>query len=132
MYSYFRRHHHQGGHHRHEDVLHPGGDRGHCHAEWGRGHISQRWILLWRDMPADQCQEGGQVCSTSDNKCWSSINTYTCPSVRAETYCNLFSLSVDHFNAVLESYPLMRRTMESIAAERWADVGNSDNHLLLS
>ena len=57
---------------------------------------------------------------------------YTCPSVRAETYCNLFSLSVDHFNAVLESYPLMRRTMESIAAERWADVGNSDNHLLLS
>ena len=39
-------------------------------------------------------------------------------SVRAETYCNLFSLSVDHFNAVLESYPLMRRTMESIAAER--------------
>ena len=49
-------------------------------------------------------------------------------SVRAETYCNVFSLSVsgasitsdqvDHFNTVLETYPLMRRTMESVAAER--------------
>jgi hypothetical protein len=26
---------------------------------------------------------------------------------------------VGHFHAVLESYPLMRRTMESVAAERW-------------
>lgn len=40
-------------------------------------------------------------------------------SVRAETYCNLFSLSVDHFNCVLSQYPLMRRTMESVAAERY-------------
>lgn len=39
-------------------------------------------------------------------------------SVRAETYCNLFSLSVDHFNAVLDQYPLMRKTMETVAAER--------------
>lgn len=39
-------------------------------------------------------------------------------SVRAETYCNLFSLSVEHFNSVLDQYPLMRRTMESVAAER--------------
>lgn len=40
-------------------------------------------------------------------------------SVRAETYCNLFSLSVDHFNVVLDQYPRMRRTMESVAAERY-------------
>lgn len=39
-------------------------------------------------------------------------------SVRAETYCNLFSLSVDHFNCVLDQYPLMRKTMETVAAER--------------
>lgn len=39
-------------------------------------------------------------------------------SVRSETYCNLFSLSVDHFNAVLDQYPLMRKTMETVAAER--------------
>ena len=52
-------------------------------------------------------------------------------SVRAETYCNVFSLSVrildsqprkvpqvTHFNSVLEAYPIMRRTMESVAAER--------------
>lgn len=46
-------------------------------------------------------------------------------SVRAETYCNLFSLSVEHFNAVLSMYPLMRRTMESIAAERLNKIGKN-------
>lgn len=46
-------------------------------------------------------------------------------SVRAETYCNLFSLSVDHFNAVLDQYPLMRRTMESVAAERLNKIGKN-------
>ena len=40
-------------------------------------------------------------------------------SVRSETYCNLYSLHKDHFNDVLESYPFMKRAMESIAAERW-------------
>ena len=40
-------------------------------------------------------------------------------SVRAETYCNVFSLSVEHFNAVLDMYPLMRKTMETVAAERY-------------
>ncbi len=46
-------------------------------------------------------------------------------SVRAETYCNLFSLSVEHFNSVLDMYPLMRRTMESIAAERLNKIGKN-------
>lgn len=46
-------------------------------------------------------------------------------SVRAETYCNLFSLSVEHFNTVLNVYPLMRRTMESIAAERLNKIGKN-------
>ena len=46
-------------------------------------------------------------------------------SVRAESYCYLYSLSVDHFNAVLEHYPIMRRTMESVAAERLTKIGIS-------
>ena len=36
------------------------------------------------------------------------------------------SLQVDHFNAVLENYPFMRRTMESVAAER---CSSSRHHL---
>ena len=44
-------------------------------------------------------------------------------SVRAETYCYLYSLSVDHFSAVLEHYPVMRRTMESVAAARLSKIG---------
>ena len=45
--------------------------------------------------------------------------------MRAETYCNLFSLSVEHFNAVLEHYPVVRRTMESVAAERLNKIGKN-------
>ena len=44
-------------------------------------------------------------------------------SVRAETYCYLYSLYSDHFRAVLENYPVMRRTMESVAAERLNKIG---------
>ncbi|XP_034017068.1 potassium/sodium hyperpolarization-activated cyclic nucleotide-gated channel 4 isoform X3 [Thalassophryne amazonica] len=39
-------------------------------------------------------------------------------SVRAETYCRLYSLSVDSFNEVLEEHPLMRRAFESVAVDR--------------
>lgn len=46
-------------------------------------------------------------------------------SVRAETYVNLYSLTVEHFNDVLERYPLMRRTMESVAAERLSKIGKN-------
>lgn len=46
-------------------------------------------------------------------------------SVRAETYVNLYSLSVEHFNDVLDRYPVMRRTMESVAAERLTKIGQN-------
>lgn len=46
-------------------------------------------------------------------------------SVRAETYSNLFSLAVEHFSSVLDQYPVMRRTMESIAAERLNKIGKN-------
>ena len=38
--------------------------------------------------------------------------------MNAETYCRLYSLSVDSFNEVLEEHPLLRRAFESIAMER--------------
>lgn len=46
-------------------------------------------------------------------------------SVQAVTYCNLYSLSVEHFNNVLEQYPMMRRTLESVAAERLNKLGKN-------
>jgi len=48
-------------------------------------------------------------------------------SVQAVTYCNLYSLSVEHFNTVLEQYPMMRRTLESVAAERLNKLGKNPN-----
>lgn len=72
----------------------------------------------------DIVMANGEVAtSLSDGSYFGEIclltNARRVASVRAETYCNLFSLSVDHFNAVLDQYPLMRRTMESVAAERY-------------
>lgn len=72
----------------------------------------------------DIVMANGEVAtSLSDGSYFGEIclltNARRVASVRAETYCNLFSLSVDHFNVVLDQYPLMRRTMESVAAERY-------------
>ncbi|XP_037081764.1 potassium/sodium hyperpolarization-activated cyclic nucleotide-gated channel 2-like isoform X2 [Pollicipes pollicipes] len=72
---------------------------------------------------------GEVATSLSDGSYFGEIclltNARRVASVRAETYCNLFSLSVEHFNAVLDSYPLMRRTMESVAAERLNKIGKN-------
>lgn len=44
-------------------------------------------------------------------------------SVRANTYCRLYSLSVDNFNEVLEEYPMMRRAFETVAMDRLDRIG---------
>ncbi|XP_014679893.1 PREDICTED: potassium/sodium hyperpolarization-activated cyclic nucleotide-gated channel 2-like [Priapulus caudatus] len=73
--------------------------------------------------------DGEVATSLSDGSYFGEIclltNARRVASVRSVTYCNLFSLSVEHFNAVLDQYPLMRRTMESIAAERLTKIGKN-------
>lgn len=44
-------------------------------------------------------------------------------SVRADTYCRLYSLSVDNFNEVLEEYLMMRRAFETVALDRLDRIG---------
>uniref|UniRef100_A0A4W5PXR8 Hyperpolarization activated cyclic nucleotide-gated potassium channel 4l n=1 Tax=Hucho hucho TaxID=62062 RepID=A0A4W5PXR8_9TELE len=46
-------------------------------------------------------------------------------SVRAETYCRLYSLSVDNFDEVLEEYPMMRRAFETVALDRLDRIGDN-------
>lgn len=47
-------------------------------------------------------------------------------SVRADTYCRLYSLSVDNFNEVLEEYPMMRRAFETVALDRLDRIGEGE------
>uniref|UniRef100_A0A8C9NCB9 Cyclic nucleotide-binding domain-containing protein n=1 Tax=Serinus canaria TaxID=9135 RepID=A0A8C9NCB9_SERCA len=47
-------------------------------------------------------------------------------SVRADTYCRLYSLSVDNFNEVLEEYPMMRRAFETVAMDRLDRIGEEE------
>ncbi|XP_069780414.1 potassium/sodium hyperpolarization-activated cyclic nucleotide-gated channel 1-like [Narcine bancroftii] len=51
-------------------------------------------------------------------------------SVKADTYCRLYSLSVDHFNEVLEQYPMMRRAFETVAIDRLNRIGKKNSLLL--
>ena len=44
-------------------------------------------------------------------------------SVRAATHCSLFSLSAAHFTDLLERFPVVRRTLESVAAQRLEKIG---------
>ncbi|XP_076317270.1 potassium/sodium hyperpolarization-activated cyclic nucleotide-gated channel 2-like isoform X3 [Tachypleus tridentatus] len=79
-------------------------------------------IIMSNGIIATSLSDGsyfGEICLLT--------NARRVASVRAETYCNLFSLSVEHFNTVLDMYPLMRRTMESIAAERLNKIGKNPN-----
>ncbi|NP_999729.1 hyperpolarization-activated (Ih) channel [Strongylocentrotus purpuratus] len=50
-------------------------------------------------------------------------------SVKCETYCTLFSLSVQHFNQVLDEFPAMRKTMEEIAVRRLTRIGKESSKL---
>nr|XP_055059566.1 potassium/sodium hyperpolarization-activated cyclic nucleotide-gated channel 2-like [Misgurnus anguillicaudatus] len=51
-------------------------------------------------------------------------------SVRADTYCRLYSLSVDNFNEVLEEYPMMRRAFETVAIDRLDRLGKKNSILM--
>ncbi|XP_076837614.1 potassium/sodium hyperpolarization-activated cyclic nucleotide-gated channel 2 [Brachyhypopomus gauderio] len=51
-------------------------------------------------------------------------------SVLAETYCRLYSLSVDNFNEVLEEYPMMRRAFETVAIDRLDRLGKKNSILM--
>lgn len=63
-------------------------------------------------------------CSTFAEICLLTRGRRTA-SVRADTYCRLYSLSVDHFNAVLEEFPMMRRAFETVAMDRLHRIGEA-------
>ncbi|XP_050295881.1 potassium/sodium hyperpolarization-activated cyclic nucleotide-gated channel 2 isoform X3 [Anthonomus grandis grandis] len=101
------------------------------------GTIGNKMYFIQEGIVDIVMANGEVATSLSDGSYFGEIclltNARRVASVRAETYCNLFSLSVDHFNAVLDQYPLMRRTMESVAAERsvrWLNkIGKTANLL---
>ncbi|EDW32853.1 GL10128 [Drosophila persimilis] len=85
-----------------------------------QGYVAH--AVHWLRQVATSLSDGsyfGEICLLT--------NARRVASVRAETYCNLFSLSVDHFNCVLDQYPLMRKTMETVAAERLNKIGKNPN-----
>ena len=86
------------------------------------GTIGTKMYFIQEGIVDIVMMNGEVATSLSDGSYFGEIclltNARRVASVRAETYCNLFSLSVEHFNAVLDQYPLMRRTLESVAAER--------------
>ncbi|KFB53089.1 AGAP002150-PB-like protein [Anopheles sinensis] len=95
------------------------------------GTIGSKMYFIQEGIVDIVMANGEVATSLSDGSYFGEIclltNARRVASVRAETYCNLFSLSVDHFNAVLDQYPLMRKTMETVAAERLNKIGKNPN-----
>ncbi|ELU07155.1 hypothetical protein CAPTEDRAFT_63273, partial [Capitella teleta] len=95
------------------------------------GTIGTKMYFIQEGIVDIVTKNGEVATSLSDGSYFGEIclltNAKRVASVRVETYCNLFSLSVEHFNSVLEHYPLMRRTMESVAAERLNKIGKNPN-----
>ncbi|KAF2368442.1 Cyclic nucleotide-binding domain [Trinorchestia longiramus] len=93
------------------------------------GTIGNKMYFIQEGIVDIVMSNGEVATSLSDGSYFGEIclltNARRTASVRAETYCNLFSLSVEHFNSVLDSYPLMRQTMESVAAERLNKIGKN-------
>ncbi|CAL4084769.1 unnamed protein product [Meganyctiphanes norvegica] len=93
------------------------------------GTIGNKMYFIQEGIVDIVMSNGEVATSLSDGSYFGEIclltNARRTASVRSETYCNLFSLSVEHFNTVLDSYPLMRRTMESVAAERLNKIGKN-------
>jgi len=77
-------------------------------------HIVNLSVMKLTSLSATPCPE---ICLLT--------NARRVASVRAESYCSLFSLSVDQFHSVLEHYPVMRRTLESVAAQRLNKIGKN-------
>ncbi|CAL8098393.1 unnamed protein product [Calicophoron daubneyi] len=74
-------------------------------------------------------KDGEVATSLSDGSYFGEIalltNACRVASVKAVVYSNLYSLDRDSFHSVLNNYPLMRRTMESVAAERLSKIGQN-------
>lgn len=49
-------------------------------------------------------------------------------TVRAESYCNVFTLTAEHFTAILEHHPDMKSTMEYVARERLQNLAAATSH----
>ncbi|VDP77058.1 unnamed protein product [Echinostoma caproni] len=74
-------------------------------------------------------KDGEVATSLSDGSYFGEIclltNARRVASVKAVVYSNLYSLDRESFLSVLDNYPLMRRTMESVAAERLSKIGQN-------
>ncbi|KAI0984507.1 hypothetical protein GJ496_008305 [Pomphorhynchus laevis] len=58
------------------------------------------------------------------------LKTKRTASVRAVTYCNLYSLSCDNVDQILEQFPAIKRTIAVIAAERLNKLGKDVTNLI--
>ncbi|KAG5444848.1 Potassium/sodium hyperpolarization-activated cyclic nucleotide-gated channel 4 [Clonorchis sinensis] len=74
-------------------------------------------------------KDGEVATSLSDGSYFGEIclltNARRVASVKALVYSNLYSLDRESFLSVLDNHPLMRRTMESVAAERLNKIGQN-------
>ncbi|XP_072166800.1 potassium/sodium hyperpolarization-activated cyclic nucleotide-gated channel 2-like [Diadema setosum] len=97
------------------------------------GTFGDRMFFIQQGIVDIVMSDGVIATSLSDGSYFGEICLLTrerrVASVKCETYCSLFSLSVNHFNRVLEEFPAMRKTMEEIAVRRLTRIGKESSML---
>ncbi|KAH8877497.1 Potassium/sodium hyperpolarization-activated cyclic nucleotide-gated channel 4 [Schistosoma japonicum] len=93
------------------------------------GTIGNKMYFIQEGIVDIITKDGEVATSLSDGSYFGEITLLTnarrVASVKAVVYSNLYSLDRESFLSVLENYPLMRRTMESVAAERLNKIGQN-------
>ncbi|TGZ62996.1 hypothetical protein CRM22_007150 [Opisthorchis felineus] len=93
------------------------------------GTIGNKMYFIQEGIVDIITKDGEVATSLSDGSYFGEIclltNARRVASVKAVVYSNLYSLDRESFLSVLENYPLMRRTMESVAAERLSKIGQN-------
>ena len=83
-----------------------------------------------REGIVDVIDERGDVCtSLTDGSYFGEIcllrRSRRSATIKAITVCDLYSLSMEHFNDVLDEFPDIRLAMEKVAAERLVKLTKS-------
>lgn len=100
------------------------------------GTLGNKMFFLQEGMVSVLTKSGKCVAKLSDGSYFGEVcllaNTKRVASVKADTYCNVFTLSVEHFVSVLERYPHMRQVMENVAKARVDDCFFEKDDTILS
>ncbi|XP_033634131.1 potassium/sodium hyperpolarization-activated cyclic nucleotide-gated channel 2-like [Asterias rubens] len=98
------------------------------------GTYGDRMFFIQQGVVDVITSDGEVATSLSDGSYFGEICLLThekrVASIRTDTYCSLYSLSVEHFQQVLTEFPSVRKTMIEVAIKRLEKIGRPSSALV--